>query len=51
MKVVTSLRIEQELVNKIKEIAEQNHRKLANQIEVILIDYIKKIENQKPQTP
>lgn len=51
MKVVTSLRIDEEIVNKIKEIAENNHRKYANQIEVILLDYIKKIENQTPKTP
>lgn len=51
MKIVTSLRIDEEIVNKIKKIAENNHRKYANQIEFILIDYIKKVENQTPQTP
>lgn len=51
MKIMKNFRFEQQIIKKISEIAQAEHRSLTNQIEVILLDYIKKVENQTPQTP
>lgn len=57
MKILRSYRFEQELLNKISEIAQKEHRSLNNQIEVILYNFITSVENkeikenQTPQTP
>lgn len=51
MKIMKNFRFEQQIIEKISEIAQAEHRRLTNQIEVILLEYIKKVENQKPQTP
>lgn len=48
MKTIKSYRFEEEIINKIKEIAEKEHRTLTNQIEYILKCYI---ENQTPTPP
>lgn len=45
MKIMKNFRFEEEIIEKIKAIAEENHRSLTNQIEVILIEYLKQREN------
>lgn len=41
MKKMTSLRFEEEILAKIKEIAEKEHRSLTGQIEYVLLEYLK----------
>lgn len=49
MKNIRSYRFEEKIIEKIKEIAKEEHRTLTGQIEYILQKYIE--EKTKPQTP
>lgn len=42
-----NIRTEQELIDRIKRIAENEHRSLSNQIEVILIKFANEYEQQE----
>ena len=44
MKKMTSLRLDQEIIEKIKLFAKEDHRSLTGQIEFILLEYLKKKE-------
>lgn len=44
MKVMKNFRFEEEILAKIKQIAEEEHRSLTGQIEYVLLEYLKEKE-------
>ena len=45
-KKVVSVRLDEEFIQKLKELAEQQNRSLSNLVETVLKDYVSKQENQ-----